>query len=286
MKLLPKVINREKINISGQIDDPEFNFQNIDVGEYSTPQLFDLNKDGLLDLVIGEENGNLNYYRNNGTEFNPDFILITDSLGYVDVNAPEITFTLTGYSIPHFFNNSENEIELIVGSEQGKIYYFKDIENNLTGEFAENDSLFLILNNSPIGFPGILRSAPAVAELDNDGFLEMIVGNYSGGVAYYEGSASPSVAETNEFLVGEQFNVFPNPAKNTLTVSCKDIPTDLPVLVEIHSGNLISVVLLRANFTSPLVLDIRSLPQGLYFLRIVSDKTSEVILTKKFVKSQ
>ena len=29
----------------------------IDVGSYSTPQLIDLNRDGLLDLVIGERSG-------------------------------------------------------------------------------------------------------------------------------------------------------------------------------------------------------------------------------------
>ena len=45
----------------------------IDVGSFSTPQLVDLNRDGLLDLVIGERSGidngvlnGINYFENTG----------------------------------------------------------------------------------------------------------------------------------------------------------------------------------------------------------------------------
>jgi hypothetical protein len=33
------------------------------VGKFSTPQLFDLDQDGKLDLIIGEQAGNLNYFK-------------------------------------------------------------------------------------------------------------------------------------------------------------------------------------------------------------------------------
>ncbi len=56
-------------NIAGSAQMPEFadpvlNYFDIDVGNFSTPQFFDLNKDGLFDLTIGEQAGNLNYYSN------------------------------------------------------------------------------------------------------------------------------------------------------------------------------------------------------------------------------
>jgi len=38
----------------------------IDIGYAAKPQLFDIDNDGILDLVIGEENANLNYLRNIG----------------------------------------------------------------------------------------------------------------------------------------------------------------------------------------------------------------------------
>src|SRR5665213_3382206 len=46
-------------------------YQNIDVGSFATPQLVDVDGDGLLDLLIGESTGNVNYYHNDGTATNP-----------------------------------------------------------------------------------------------------------------------------------------------------------------------------------------------------------------------
>jgi hypothetical protein len=40
------------------------NYFNIDVGQYSTPQIFDLDKDGKQDLIIGERDGTLNFFKN------------------------------------------------------------------------------------------------------------------------------------------------------------------------------------------------------------------------------
>ncbi len=57
---------------------------NIDVGNNATPLLYDLDNDGLNDLVIGKKSGYFSYYKNNGTTTNPNFILITDSLGFIN----------------------------------------------------------------------------------------------------------------------------------------------------------------------------------------------------------
>ena len=50
-----------------------FGYQDIDVGQVSKTQIIDMNRDGLLDLVIGERNGNINYFENMGTAENPAF---------------------------------------------------------------------------------------------------------------------------------------------------------------------------------------------------------------------
>jgi hypothetical protein len=190
--------------------DPQENYQGIDVGEYSTPQLFDLDKDGLPDLVVGEKNGNLNYFRNQGTLQNPQFVFITDSLG--NVNVTDNTISLFGYSTPHFFEDLEGKTELIVGSEQGKLFYFKEIEENLNGTFPENDSLFLIVGDEPVDVDPGIRTAAAVAELNGDGVLDMVAGNFAGGLSYYSGAGLPPVSGTMEERKSTPLKIFPNPA--------------------------------------------------------------------------
>jgi hypothetical protein len=40
----------------------ELNYKTIDAGQYATPQLIDVNRDGKLDLLAGERSGNINYF--------------------------------------------------------------------------------------------------------------------------------------------------------------------------------------------------------------------------------
>ncbi len=103
------------------------NFQAIDVGLNAAPQLFDVNGDSLLDLVIGERNGNLNYYENTGTANNPVFTQLSDEFGGVDVR--KVGYNI-GYSVPFMFKLN-NQLQLFVGSEGGDIYQYTGIEETI-----------------------------------------------------------------------------------------------------------------------------------------------------------
>lgn len=103
------------------------NYSAIDVGLNAAPQLFDVNGDTLLDLVIGERNGNLNYYENTGTANNPVFSLMSEDFGGVDVRKQGFNI---GYSTPFMFKLN-NETQLFVGSESGDIHQYIGIEETL-----------------------------------------------------------------------------------------------------------------------------------------------------------
>jgi hypothetical protein len=108
----------------------DVNYQDINVnGQFATPQLFDVDGDGLLDLVIGEMTGNLNYYRNEGTSAAPQFVLADQSFGGIDMRSPGLSF---GYSAPFLFKNGEETV-LMVGSESGRIAVYDGIDDVLTG---------------------------------------------------------------------------------------------------------------------------------------------------------
>ena len=66
------------------------NYAGIDVGQNASPQLVDVDRDGLLDLVIGERNGNTNYFRNTGTATTPSF----------STTATPLDSLMHGYPVP------------------------------------------------------------------------------------------------------------------------------------------------------------------------------------------
>lgn len=92
------------------------NYGGIDVGQGAAPELYDLNDDGLFDLVIGEKEGTLNYYENNGN----GFTLISEKFGGVNVDKYG---TRTGYSVPRFYNYKGRD-QLMVGSEELGIFQY------------------------------------------------------------------------------------------------------------------------------------------------------------------
>ncbi len=200
-------------------DSPVFNYQSIDVGNNSAPQLFDLNNDNLLDLAIGSKTGLLSYYQNTGSTSNPIFTKITDSLGKVNVTDPNIS--VHGYSVPSFFNDS-NKIKLFSGSETGRIFYYKDVESNLSGKFTAYDSILIFVDKDSATryISEGMRSGVAVYDLNNDGYKDIITGNFAGGLCFYYGTKPQAASGIGEFLPEEHpgFSIYPNPATSLIKI--------------------------------------------------------------------
>jgi hypothetical protein len=240
----------------------------IDVGEFSTPQLFDLDKDGKTDLLIGEKGGNINYYRNTGTNNQPDFIFITDSLGKINVTDP--MYSLFGYSTPWFFRNNQNETQLIVGSEQGQIFYFTNIDGNLEGKFTLSDDLNNLLDTTNISFDRGMRTGASIADISQNGAFEMIVGNYSGGLEYFNGSADVSPG-FNENLAGGNIIIYPNPAGLSITIE-----SDGPEIKSISIFDMAGQLLFQKNLVSANIqlfsVDVSQFKKGVYMVQCTTQK--------------
>ncbi|MBV6405445.1 MAG: VCBS repeat-containing protein [Flavobacteriales bacterium] len=155
----------------------------IDVGQFATPQLVRVDGDTLPDLLVGERNGNINYYRNTGTATTPVWTLENDSLGGVVVNE---WWNVTGYSVPWMFVNNDGERELLVGSESGWVHHYKNIDNNLGGLFTEVDSMFQEIREG-------MRSSISLADINGDGHLDAFTGNYRGGLGFWRNDAGVGI---------------------------------------------------------------------------------------------
>jgi len=201
-------------NIAGQGNAMQFsttpeaittsNGTTIDVGQYAAPQWVDLNEDGLLDLAVGEKNGNVNYFQNVGTANAPAYDFIEDSLGHF---AATNIIGVFGYSIPHFYKNGQNQWEVLVGTETGQINHYSVVDGNLNGNFNLETLDFYGINEGE-------RCAVWYEDITADGLPDLFVGQIGGGLGFYTSDSIISVSEIPNLV----WNVYPNPTVNEIVI--------------------------------------------------------------------
>ncbi len=240
------------------------NYLNIDVGDFATPQLFDLDQDGKLDLLIGNRRGIIAYYRNISSSDNIDFQLETSTLGNVDVR--DHTLSYFGFATPCFFRQNDETL-LICGNEQGKLFFYNNIDNNLSGNFTLQIQWIpeqVGTRHLPI-HEGI-RTGIAVGMLNNDSYPDLIVGNFAGGLAFFEGQSEIPV-QIEEPTIATNFHCYPNPSADYINIETK------------YKGNIQAQIfdltgrkIMETNFNSShFQLNINNLSPSIYILKLIND---------------
>lgn len=235
----------------------------MDIGNNSTPQLADVNGNGKFDLVVGEKNGNLNYYENSGTKQLPQFPSVPDNgfFGEVDVRR---FGNVIGYSYPFLTDiDSSGTFDLLVGSLTGNVYHYTGLENNLNGKFNLQDSLF---EDIDVGE----RSGISGADINADGLTDVILGNSRGGLTIYyqEKVLGFSPHHKHRKLA---FELFPNPTDGKIFIKLNEIGPVLEnetyISIKGITGNrVLEKILPKGLFTDG--LDIELLGSGIYLISV------------------
>ncbi|MBL4593927.1 MAG: T9SS type A sorting domain-containing protein [Flavobacteriales bacterium] len=241
------------------ITNPEY--LGVDVGANATPLLYDLNNDNLLDLIIGKKLGTFSYYRNVGTSSVPNFSLTTDSLGKITTRR---FYDFNGNSNPVIIDSAGTTI-LYSGAQNGFIYKFGDIDGNLNGKFSTDSSYLDIWEG--------INSYITTAEVNNDGKLDMLVGNYSGGVAFYKGDTAAPVTIKENNIVAE-LSIYPNPTNGLIHI-------DLGIN-DLHNAKISVIDLLGKTIynqrvtTKKITLNLNSYAKGIYLVKFSNNTGSKV----------
>ena len=231
------------INNGGNFSINTPNFENIDVGYFATPQIIDVNRDGLNDLIIGNKKGTISYFENMGTQTSPIFNNEISNWGGIDVDS---SLTQNGFSSPMLIDIN-GEYFLFVGSYSGKTYLYNNIDGNLNGTFTELNSI-----NNNVWEGG--KNCVTVGDINNDNLVDLLIGNQSGGLALFKGDTSIYNSNSNDINI---INVFPNPSSDYIYINN---PKKRLIVV---FNSLGKIELTSRNEK----IDIQKLSPGLYYVR-------------------
>ena len=176
----------------------------IDVGQFATPQLHDMDGDGDLDMVVGEKNGTLTLFERTSVGSWSKYVSPIHGENWGNILVDNL-LGINGYSVPALTPTSEG-LRVFVANETGTVQDFGLASDNWDAELLEvNDAVF----GGREGF----RCAAAIADVDNDGFLDALVGIQNGGLLSYSSSTDTAIVDAG-FLPAWEWQVMPNPGRD------------------------------------------------------------------------
>ena len=143
----------------------------------AAPAFADLDGDGDLDMVLGAANGTITEFKNIGNKTSPNFTMNWPMFSSIDVG---------DYSVPEFADiNGDGLADLVIGRGDGTLVYYKNTGTASVPVWT--------LDPTFNGIDAGTFSAPALADLDGDGDLDLTLGNAAGDIIYYKNTGNPMI---------------------------------------------------------------------------------------------
>jgi len=145
-----------------------FNSTGIEVLPFMRVVFYDIDRDGVNEMIAGSKDGALRLYRNSGTRDVPHWSLVPEYFDGVSAGA---------FSAPAAGDiDGDGKPEILVGTggfskDSGKIIFYKNAGTNVKPLWKRMDMPEIDVGND---------AAPALFDVDNDGRADLIVGNSTG----------------------------------------------------------------------------------------------------------
>lgn len=257
----------------GSVTLPNFNFVSNNpagisgLGSNVAPTFVDIDNDNDFDLFTGQLDGNILFFRNIGTRFNPQFgNSLTNPFGLSDVGSR---------SKPTFCDiDKDDDYDAFIGNENGDIIFFRNIGTKTNPSFDSPQT-------NPFGLSEVgTNSTPSFIDIDNDGKEDLFVGSGTGANYYFKNTTVVSVEEEQNSSFVE-LKAYPNPVSNILNISGSFIDLDRTEL-SVYSilGEKLNLTITRNG--SVAAINFSDLAPGIYILVI---KNNVVSYTTKIIKS-
>ena len=242
-------------------------FMGIDVGQYCAPFIFDINGDGLNDILCGKKDGKLTYLWNYGTTTNPQFSMDSANTYFGGINIT-LGGTTEGYSQPVITTDSAGNKLLYVGSNRGTVFKFLIDPTKLRG------GTFATLNTDVLQFDVGAKAAVAIADLNSDGKTDYVAGNSRGGLMYFsEALLDTSVLlSVNEPVIeNNTLRVFPNPSSSQISIVWSEKNQPVQALECFNFLGASQKLTWSQTTNGNITVDVSQLTSGFYLLRLIAN---------------
>ena len=194
-------------------------------GANAKPAFADLNYTGHVDMVVRSSTKALTFYGNDGNglinsfneETNVPFPIIVNDGG--DINAAPAFADL----------NNDGKIDMIMGKSDGSLSYYQS-QSAVDGTLVPRTDTANPFDGIDVG----TLSAPALADIDNDGDVDLIVGASDSKIYYYENTGS----NTFTARTGATDNPFDSITGSAPTFADLDNDDDFDLIVGQSDGTI------------------------------------------------
>ena len=163
-----------------------------------------------------------------------------------------------GYNSNPVFVDLDNDgdLDMLAGANDGNFFYFQNTGTTTAPVFAP-------VQINPFGLVDIgYLSDPTIADLDNDGDLDMLTGDTFGNFSYFENTGTPSAPVFAPFTVNP-FGLTNNASRSTPTFVDLDNDGDLDILSGTLSGGNFNYFENTGTPTTPVFAPFTTNPFGL-----------------------
>lgn len=252
---------------------------------YATPAAFDLDNDGLTDVISGSLNGNLYYFSNTGTPNNPSFSQVSDSLGKINFNplvwrsiydpqsqlwVDSLVFDQVGNTSVAILSDSIFGTRFLVSNREGTIRSFKMDDKAGILDAWKEDTAFDIVHHGNGAFTVGNCGKISVNKDSKTGQTIMVCGSARGGIDAFLLNNTVSITPLQEEKPSVQ--IFPVPTSERVEIKT------FPAFQKAILRNMQGTELFNSNVSW---LSVSDFPSGCYLLEI--HLQNHIIVTKKLI---
>jgi len=169
------------------------------------PTVGDLDGDGDEDLVLGNVTGRLTYFQNNASGGNAVYTYVTDSYAGIDAGDNSAPFL---YDL-----DQDNDLDLLVGNQKGYVHCYKNDGSASSPSFTLFSNYWgkIRLYDENISNPGptaYANTQPFIADYDEDGDIDLLLGNTDGDINIFTNlnlTPNDSFPALPDFFNGKDF---------------------------------------------------------------------------------